>query len=318
MLRVVKPSGAIFYNHCWRVQDGLFQGRADILEGFPLRQIIIWHRSGSQNHNRGYFVPDYEVIYVIAKAESRLVDDCSDGAVWKIPQDQGLTVPDLPVWPVELPRRAIAATDAQVVLDPFIGSGTTAIAALLEGRNFIGIEQSARYVEIARQRVAEASNGAVPALPPSPSPADAPKPEHPRFRGSVRAVFDHVESVLDANAWAPTVLHQDTIASDLALSKVTVGRAIQALKGAGAIVVHNHGRWSTYAPGNGQLQPGISPIMAEATSAPQNEVTSAADGEVTSTVWPQNEVTSARNDVTSVKNEATSAPGPGISTDREK
>ncbi|MFE0132406.1 DNA-methyltransferase [Streptomyces sp. NPDC059037] len=41
------------------------------------------------------------------------------------------------------------------VLDPFAGSGTTGAAALLEGRGFIGIEQSAQYAEIARSRLTE-------------------------------------------------------------------------------------------------------------------------------------------------------------------
>lgn len=40
-----------------------------------------------------------------------------------------------------------------LVLDPFAGSGTTGIAAVLEGREFIGIEREAEYAEIARQRI---------------------------------------------------------------------------------------------------------------------------------------------------------------------
>lgn len=42
------------------------------------------------------------------------------------------------------------------VLDPFTGSGTTGCAAVLEGVNFVGIEQSAEYVEIARARIQHA------------------------------------------------------------------------------------------------------------------------------------------------------------------
>lgn len=41
-----------------------------------------------------------------------------------------------------------------VVLDPFLGSGTTGVAALMEGRRFVGVEMSAEYVEVARQRLA--------------------------------------------------------------------------------------------------------------------------------------------------------------------
>jgi len=43
-----------------------------------------------------------------------------------------------------------------VVLDPFMGSGTTGVAAALEGRGFIGIELNAEYLEIAERRIADA------------------------------------------------------------------------------------------------------------------------------------------------------------------
>lgn len=43
-----------------------------------------------------------------------------------------------------------------VVLDPFMGSGSTGIAAIREGMSFIGCEQSADYFEIAHSRIAAA------------------------------------------------------------------------------------------------------------------------------------------------------------------
>jgi len=46
MMRILKNDGAIFYNHKWRVQNGLLQDRQDIVNGFPVRQIIIWRRKG--------------------------------------------------------------------------------------------------------------------------------------------------------------------------------------------------------------------------------------------------------------------------------
>ena len=46
--------------------------------------------------------------------------------------------------------------EGEVVLDNCIGSGTTAVAAINTGRQFIGIEQEPEYVEIARQRISEA------------------------------------------------------------------------------------------------------------------------------------------------------------------
>jgi DNA modification methylase len=43
-----------------------------------------------------------------------------------------------------------------VVLDPFLGSGTTAVAAVRSGRHFVGIEKERRYVELARRNVSKA------------------------------------------------------------------------------------------------------------------------------------------------------------------
>ncbi len=40
-----------------------------------------------------------------------------------------------------------------LILDPFAGSGTTGCAAVLEGFRFVGVEQDASYVEIARRRI---------------------------------------------------------------------------------------------------------------------------------------------------------------------
>jgi site-specific DNA-methyltransferase (adenine-specific) len=51
----------------------------------------------------------------------------------------------------------LVARPGDVVLDPFTGSGTTGVACAEEGRDFIGIEREAEYVEIARRRIDAAS-----------------------------------------------------------------------------------------------------------------------------------------------------------------
>jgi len=60
--------------------------------------------------------------------------------------------------PVELIENIIrhSSNEGDIVLDCFLGSGTSAVAAINTGRNFIGIEKEPEYVEIARQRVDEA------------------------------------------------------------------------------------------------------------------------------------------------------------------
>jgi modification methylase len=152
MMRVLKRDGAIFYNHKRRVQNGLLQDRQDIVDGFPVRQIIIWQRAGGMNFNPGYFVPTYEVIYLIAKPKFRLAHGANAyGDVWRFPQELKTKHPA--PFPVALIERIISATNAAVVLDPFIGSGTTAIAARRLQRNYIGIELSPEYVQLAEERL---------------------------------------------------------------------------------------------------------------------------------------------------------------------
>ena len=58
-------------------------------------------------------------------------------------------------FPIELIDRIVTSTNAEVILDPFMGSGTTAIAAKKNKRDFIGIDISSQYVEMAKERINE-------------------------------------------------------------------------------------------------------------------------------------------------------------------
>jgi len=152
MLRLIKDDGAIFYNHKWRVQGGLLQDRQDIVSDFPVRQIIIWRRKGGINFNPGYFLPTYEVIYLIAKPKFKLAPKANaHGDVWEFTQEMNNEHPA--PFPVALIDRIISSTTAQIILDPFSGSGTTAIVAMGLNRNFIGIEISPDYCEISEGRL---------------------------------------------------------------------------------------------------------------------------------------------------------------------
>lgn len=59
------------------------------------------------------------------------------------------------VKPIEVMRRLIrlVSRPGHTIIDPFMGSGTTGIAAVMEGRNFIGIEREPKYYEIASTRI---------------------------------------------------------------------------------------------------------------------------------------------------------------------
>ena len=157
MIRIIPNNGAIFYNHKWRVQDGLLQDRQDIVNGFPVRQIIIWKRKGGINFNAGYFLPTYEVIYLIAKPDFKLIPKANAfGDVWEFKQENNNPHPA--PFPVALIDRIIASTYAKSVLDPFMGSGTTAIAAIINEIDYLGIELSPEYIKMAEKRIVDFKN----------------------------------------------------------------------------------------------------------------------------------------------------------------
>jgi len=77
-------------------------------------------------------------------------------SIWRFPTESARRVGHPAPFPVELPRRLIELYTfaGEVVLDPFLGSGTTAIAALATGRHFVGYEIEETYVRLAQERLA--------------------------------------------------------------------------------------------------------------------------------------------------------------------
>ena len=152
MMRLIPDTGAIFYNHKRRVQNGLLQDRQDIVGEFPVRQIIIWRRKCGLNFNAGYFLPTYEVIYLIAKPKFKLAPKANAlGDVWEFTQEMNNEHPA--AFPVKLIDRIVSSTNAKIILDPFMGSGTTAISAINFDRNYIGIDISPEYCKMAETRI---------------------------------------------------------------------------------------------------------------------------------------------------------------------
>ena len=79
--------------------------------------------------------------------------------IWEIPSVRANDVHQA-MFPKELARRVIRLyTDKDdIVLDPFLGSGTTAVAAVEEGRNFIGIELMEKYAALAMRNIKHAQS----------------------------------------------------------------------------------------------------------------------------------------------------------------
>lgn len=150
---MIPDDGAIFFNHKPRVVGGrLWMPTELIPSGVTLRQIVIWARPGGMNFNPTAFVPTHEWVMILAKDGWRLKSKGVSGMgdVWRIATEAN----EHPApFPKELPAKAIEATDAATVFDPFCGSGSTLIAALEAGKRAVGCEIDERWVEVARRRL---------------------------------------------------------------------------------------------------------------------------------------------------------------------
>jgi len=76
--------------------------------------------------------------------------------LWEIPPESATRVGHPAPFPVELPARLIQLYTYRddLVLDPYVGSGTTAVAALRTGRHFAGYDLEGAYIDLAEQRLA--------------------------------------------------------------------------------------------------------------------------------------------------------------------
>ena len=94
---------------------------------------------------------------------SAFVDEFMEATidVWDIPPASATRIGHPAPFPVELPKRLIELYTyrGDLVLDPFMGAGTTAVAAVRTDRRYIGFDTDAAYIELARQRLDDEQQG---------------------------------------------------------------------------------------------------------------------------------------------------------------
>jgi modification methylase len=86
-------------------------------------------------------------------------------SVWNFTAESARKIGHPAPFPLELPRRLIQlyTFESEVVLDPFMGSGQTAIAALKSGRHYVGYEIDPKYIQLAALRIQEKLHATPPA-----------------------------------------------------------------------------------------------------------------------------------------------------------
>jgi site-specific DNA-methyltransferase (adenine-specific) len=154
--RLIGDDGAIFYNHKPRIVDGILWTPLSLNPDLPLRQIIQWNTGAGVNFMPTAFMPAHEWILMFARPSFRLASREKSGLtdVWTIPPAMSTQDHSCP-FPIQLPTRIIGAAGARNVLDPFMGTGTTLVAAKTAGIPAIGIDLHERFCEIAAARLAQ-------------------------------------------------------------------------------------------------------------------------------------------------------------------
>lgn len=157
--------------HSWIIQDML-----DI--GFLMRGEIIWDKGSSAAASTAWGswlsasnptlrdIHEYIMIFSKDTFSRRKAKGKKDTitrdeflewtkSIWSFPAESATRIGHPAPFPVELPLRLIKlyTFEGDVVLDPFMGSGTTAIAALQTNRYYIGYDIDEKYIELAEKRI---------------------------------------------------------------------------------------------------------------------------------------------------------------------
>lgn len=148
--------GDFFYQHKNRIKDGLWLSPPDWirLSAWRLNQEIVWI-NGSQNFDACRFYPMTERIYWLTKDDENgpvFENKESLPDYWQI-SPVGADGLHTRAYPVEIPRRLIVASGARLVVDPYLGSGTTLVAAEQTGRLGYGVEISPAYCGVILERL---------------------------------------------------------------------------------------------------------------------------------------------------------------------
>ncbi|MBF6133496.1 site-specific DNA-methyltransferase [Nocardia otitidiscaviarum] len=152
-LRLVRPGGQALVFTDWRQLPAM----SDALQvaGWRWRGIVVW-RKPSARPQPGF---KNESEYILWASHGQIDRDHQPPylpGVYTQSSPKGTARQHITAKPVELMRHLVRTVPAGGrILDPFAGSGTTGVAALAEGREFLGIEGVDDYARIANQRIAD-------------------------------------------------------------------------------------------------------------------------------------------------------------------
>ncbi len=145
------PAQAYFMSNNRNVQAML---NAAEEAGFHFHNLLVWDKI-SATPNRWY-MKNCEFVGFFSKGNAFQIKDCSAKQLIKCPQvDESKHPTEKPVSLMESYIKN-STLEGETVLDPFMGSGTTGVAALRSGRKFVGIEKDEKFFNMAVERIRNA------------------------------------------------------------------------------------------------------------------------------------------------------------------
>ena len=169
----LKEDGLVCLNICFSYGETGVMRPFDIIErvrkkiGYFINDLIIWHKNNPiPLKNR--LTNAYEFIFVLSKHPiGKYYTEEYTHNVWKFPVSSGVKGHSA-VFPEELPALCLKhfSKEGDLILDPFIGSGTTAVACKKNNRRFIGFDIDPQYKQICEERlsVIPQTQGATPSF----------------------------------------------------------------------------------------------------------------------------------------------------------
>jgi modification methylase len=156
--RLLNENGSMFYNHKNRIKNGKQITPYEWLlkTNLIIKQELVWF-NGSQNFDKIRFYPMTERIYwMTKKAETKLFNEINHHDLFYKDEwpSEGTNKFHTRAFPVKMVESLILCfKNAKLIFDPFLGSGTTAIACKNLKRNFVGCELDTDYFEAACKRI---------------------------------------------------------------------------------------------------------------------------------------------------------------------
>jgi site-specific DNA-methyltransferase (adenine-specific) len=150
MYRVLKHNRFAVSFYGWRKADVFLAAWKHI--GFRPVGHLVWSKDYHSNNQERFLRYSHESAYLLAKGEpAKPKIALRDVLEWRYTGDE-LHPTQKPVMAI-IPLLMAFSNVRDIVLDPFAGSGTTAVAAQALGRRYIGIELDPKYARIAEERL---------------------------------------------------------------------------------------------------------------------------------------------------------------------